>query len=383
MLIVELFVSIDWGVHRGLSSLFTKEVLLVTSFTQIGLVTSTFGLAKAVTNLGLGVLSDKIGRKPAIILGLILSGLGGAMIALSMTYNDMLIGTALIGVGQGSSFVGIMVSINEVVKSNRRGLAMGLFELIAYGGSSLGSAIGGYIAFAQGLRSPFFGIVIVSLVGAIVSFFTVTETREVKKTEEKSPSLDIHESYSTALKRSIPLYIAGFSSKIMDSLTVSFLPLYLAALNMNIAEITAITSAFTLSWALSQPLTGYISDKLGRKKIVLIGLASTAVCVLPYTLTDNFILMLVFSLVLGFSAALFYTPLIAIVGDISPPSLRGTLIGSYRFFRDMGYFAGPIILGIVADTYGILHSFYVTSLVLLITTAVVYVALRGTITANA
>jgi MFS family permease len=260
---------------------------------------------------------------------------------------------------------------------------MGLFELIAYGGSSLGSAVGGYMAFAQGLRLPFFGIVILSVIGAIVGSATIVETRNITKTEIKSTSTDVGGSYSSALKRSIPLYIAGFSSKIMDSLTISILPLYLAVLKMNIVEITAITSAFTFSWALSQPLTGYISDRLGRKKIVVIGLASTAVCVLPYTLIDNFVLMLVLALALGFSAALFYTPLLAMVGDISPPSLRGTLIGSYRFFRDMGYFAGPILLGIVADTYGILYAFYVTSLILFITTAVVYAASRETLIANA
>jgi hypothetical protein len=58
------------------------------------------------------------------------------------------------------------------------------------------------------------------------------------------------------------------------------------------------------------------------------------------------------------------------------------LIGSYRFFRDMGYFAGPIILGIVADTYGILHAFYVTSLILFVTTVVVYAASRENLAGN-
>ena len=92
--------------------------------------------------------------------------------------------------------------------------------------------------------------------------------------------------------------------------------------------------------------------------------------------------MTTLALTLGFGAALFYTPLVAMVGDIAPSGLEGTLIGSYRFFRDMGYSAGPIILGIIADAYGIQYSFYITSLILLVTTIIVYATSRETIVAS-
>ena len=128
LLIVEFFAGTNTGIHRGLYSLFTREILLVSSFAQIGFVVSIFGLAKSFTNLGIGSLSDKIGRKPTILLGLILTGFGGLLISVSAGYNDMLTGTALMGVGSGSYAVGIMVSINEIITSARRGLAMGLFE---------------------------------------------------------------------------------------------------------------------------------------------------------------------------------------------------------------------------------------------------------------
>ncbi|MEM2094550.1 MAG: MFS transporter, partial [Candidatus Bathyarchaeia archaeon] len=151
-----------------------------------------------------------------------------------------------------------------------------------------------------------------------------------------------------------------------------------AGLQMSVMEITVVTSAFTFTWALCQPLTGHISDKLGRKKVVVLGLASTAVIILPCVLTRDFILMVVLALALGFGAALFYTPLVAMVGDMAPPSLEGTLIGSYRFFRDMGYFVGPTLLGAISDAYGLQCSFYVTSLSLLVTTVIVCVFCRET-----
>ncbi len=376
LLAVNFLVGASWGIHRGLYSLFVKDVLLITSFTQIGLVVSVFGITKTMTNFSLGALSDRVGRKPTIILGAILWGLGGAMIALATTYDMVLVGTALFGLGQGSSLVGIMVSINETVPNTRRGLGMGLFELVVYGGSSFGSALGGYLAVVYGLRMPFYSIVILSIIATVVCIVMVSETKVPEKKVEKLESSQGQGSYIKHLIHLTPLYISGFSSKIMDSFIWSFLPLYLTGLKMDVAEIATITSAFTFSWSLSQPLSGHISDKLGRKKLVLLGLVSTAASFLLYMLTSDFVLILVFALMQGFAAALFYTPLVAMVSDAAPPNLEGTLIGSYRFFRDMGYFVGPILLGVIADSHGLQFSIYATSLSLLIAMVIVQFSSR-------
>ena len=378
LLIVEFFAGTNTGIHRGLYSLFTREILLVSSFAQIGFVVSIFGLAKSFTNLGIGSLSDKIGRKPTILLGLILTGFGGLLISVSAGYNDMLTGTALMGVGSGSYAVGIMVSINEIITSARRGLAMGLFELAAYGGQTFGTTLGGYIAITGGLRLPFSYIIVIASLGAVTCFFLVPETKVQKETRDKAPSLKDHGFSRTPFRYLIPLYIAGFSSKILDSFVWSFLPLYLKGLQLSLMEITFITSAFTLSWALSQPLAGHISDRRGRKSLVLIGLVSSTINILLYSLTSNFIIMLILALILGFGTALFYTPLLAMVGDLAPLNHAGTLLGSYRFFRDLGYLFGPILLGVVADTYGFNYTFYITSLSLLIATIIVYIFSRET-----
>lgn len=378
LLFVEFLAGGVWGIHRGLSSLFAKEALLITSFTQIGLVVSVFGLTKAVTNLGLGALSDRVGRKPIILLGMVLSGLGGVIIASASSYIEMLVGTALIGLGGGGAFIGIMVSIIETVTSTRIGLAMGLFELAAYGGSSFGTALGGYLAVAEGLRYPFYIILALSAAGAAAGLFVIPETRPLKREKQKA-STGLRGRYAATLRDLMPLCVAGFSSKIMDSLVWSFLPLLLVGLGMGIAEVVAVTSSFTFSWALAQPLTGHISDKLGRKRIILIGLFTSAISILPFMLTENFLLLLVLALALGVEMALFYTPLIAMVSDIAPPELEGTLIGIYRFFRDMGYFVGPILLGEVADAYGLNYAFYVASLSLFIAMVVLYFSSKETL----
>jgi len=374
-ILLELLAGIEWGIHRGLSSLFAKQVLLITSFTQIGYIVSIFGLSKATTNLIFGVISDKIGRKPVIIIGIILTGLGGALIAAASNYAHMLIGTALIGVGGGATFVGIMVSMTETLP-HQIGLAMGLFELAAYGGSSIGTYFGGNLALERGLRYPFFIFILISTLGAVSSFFILPETK-IKTKDGKTPRISLS-NYRPYFIKIMPLSLAGFSSKIMDSLMISFLPLYLLERQIGLEGVAVILSAFTLSWALLQPLTGHLSDKFGRKMMTVIGLSGSSMTVIALTLTSNYLYLVFLALFLGFEAALFYTPLVAMVSDIAPPEVEGTLIGSYRFFRDMGYFIGPVILGKIADMYKLDYSIYLTSVILLVAVIVLIFKLKET-----
>jgi DHA1 family multidrug resistance protein-like MFS transporter len=183
LLVFELVAGIQWGIHRGLSSLFAKQILSIISFTQIGVIVSIFGVSKAITNLIFGAISDRTGRKPVIIVGIILTGIGGAVIGSSTRYVSMLFGTALIGVGGGAAFVGIMVSMTEVLPL-QIGLAMGLFQLAAYGGSSIGTFLGGIFSVSYGLRYPFYSLAIISGLGAVLGIFLLPETKP-KKIEGK------------------------------------------------------------------------------------------------------------------------------------------------------------------------------------------------------
>ena len=362
LLFVESLAGIVWGIQRGLSSLFAKEILMTTSFTQIGMVTSVFGITKAITNLGMGTLSDRVGRKPVIVVGGIVSALGGMVIASANHYTGLLLGTALIGLGGGSTFVGIMVAMTEAIPT-RIGLAMGLFQLAAYGGSTLGTSLAGNLAVTYGLRQPFTVLMVISAIAAIASFLFIPEADRHGKDESTRPKEKVK--ITSYIEQLGPMYFAGFSSKIMDSLVVSFLPLYLTGIGMDIGRVLTVMSAFTFSWALLQPLTGHASDRLGRKRLIVVGLAGSVISVVSFTLTSNFTLLVACSLFLGVEAAFFYTPLVAMVSDIAPSELEGTLIGSYRFFRDMGYFVGPLLLGAIADRVGLTTTFYVTSLILL------------------
>ena len=371
LLLLELLSGIMWGIHRGLSSLFAKDELLITSYTQIGYIVSLFGLSKAITNLLFGATSDKIGRKPVIVIGILLTGIGGAIIGNSSSFVFMLLGTILVGVGGGATFVGIMVSLTEVLPL-QIGLAMGLFELAAYGGSSIGTYIGGLVSLSYGIRFPFYLFIIISIISAIMCLTLLPETNTILTSFNKPKSV-FSKIIIDEFKKIIPLCVAGFSSKILDSLIISFLPLYLLSMQLGLTQISLVLSSFTFSWALVQPISGHISDRIGRKQITLIGLAGSSVIIWLFIGIVNYSYLVILAIFLGVGAALYYTPLVAMVSDIAPPEIEGAIIGVYRFFRDMGYFLGPIILGKIGDIYGLKYSFFLTSITLMAACMILYI----------
>jgi MFS family permease len=150
---------------------------------------------------------------------------------------------------------------------------------------------------------------------------------------------------------------------------------------MDVKEITAVSAVFTLVWSLTQPLTGRWSDHVGRKRLITLGLLSTSICILSYPFITRFYFFIVISIIMGLGAALYYTPLLAMVGDMSPSHLRGTFIGGYRFFRDLGYFLGPIILGAIADGYKLTYTFYAASITMLLAACVIHIFSHETLEA--
>jgi MFS family permease len=200
--------------------------------------------------------------------------------------------------------------------------------------------------------------------GAASSIFLLPETKS--KNVDGNQRNILPKTFFQDFIKIAPLCAAGFSSKILDSLIISFIPLYLLEAQFGLVEISIVLSAFTLSWALLQPISGHLSDKIGRKKITLVGLVCSSITIIAFTGTDNYLSLVLLAFVLGVEAALFYTPLVAMVSDIAPQEIEGTLIGSYRFFRDMGYFFGPIFLGRIADVYRLEYSIYITSAIVML-----------------
>ena len=155
---------------------------------------------------------------------------------------------------------------------------------------------------------------------------------------------------------------AGCIEKFVDALVWVFFPAYLYARGLSVVEIGWVVGTYGFVWGGSQLWTGPLSDAFGRKWPIVAGMWICALGVVLVMYVDGLFAWCLSAAVTGVGMALLYPTLIAAVGDISHPNWRGSSLGVYRFWRDLGYGIGALLLGAAADIFGSLESgFWLTA----------------------
>jgi MFS family permease len=136
-------------------------------------------------------------------------------------------------------------------------------------------------------------------------------------------------------------------------------------------KIGILVGLYGLSWGFFQLGVGPISDKVGRKWIIVAGMWISGFSIFLTTLQSGFQYWLVTSILTGVGMALLYPTLIAAISDLAQPAWRASALGVYRMWRDSGYAIGAIIIGIIMDVFSLTMSFYLTAILMLISGALV------------
>ena len=131
-----------------------------------------------------------------------------------------------------------------------------------------------------------------------------------------------------------------------------FYPVYLYEQGLSLFHIGIVVGIYGFVWGTLQTVTGKLSDHIGRMKPIVAGMWICAVGVAMKLYGDDIIWWSLSAAITGLGMALLYPNLSAAVNDISHPNWRGSAIGVYRFWRDLGYGVGALILGLVADIHG-------------------------------
>ena len=117
-------------------------------------------------------------------------------------------------------------------------------------------------------------------------------------------------------------------------------------------EIGLLASIYPAVWGAGQLGTGWISDYVGRKSLVVAGMLLQSLAIAGFVIMPGFTWWVAESVLLGVGTALVYPTLLAVVSDAARVPERATAVGIYRFWRDSGYAAGAIIAGVIADAAG-------------------------------
>ena len=385
LVLVNAFVGGMVGLERTVVPLIGSEQFGLVLRTAIFSFIVSFGLVKAVSNLVSGTLADKIGRKKVLLAGWIFGVPVPFMIMLAPSWGWIVAANVLLGVNQGLCWSMTVLMKIDLVGPRGRGLAVGLNEFAGYIAVGLTAFLTGYIASAYGLRpEPFYLGVGYALLGLLVSFFLVRDTQEHVRLElsehppEPTP-LGFREVFARTSYKDRNLFAcsqAGLINNLNDGMSWGVFPLFFSAFGLGVERIGILKAVYPAAWGMLQVVTGPLSDRWGRKGLIVGGMWVQAGGIFLTVATRSFGWWMVGSLLLGVGTAMVYPSLIAAVSDESHPSWRARSLSVYRFWRDLGYAVGALCAGIIADTLGISWAIGTVGVLTFLSGAVVAVALQ-------
>jgi MFS family permease len=364
LMVVNAFVGGMVGMERSILPAIAEEEFHLVARTAVLSFIVVFGLAKAMTNLLAGRFSDRVGRKQILVAGWCIAAPVPFMLMWAPTWNWILFGNALLGISQGFTWSTTVIMKIDLAGANRRGLAMGLNESAGYLAMAGAALATGWIAAHAGLRpEPFYLGVAFVVVGLALSVFLVRETsshvalesrgRLERPSDEVPGSLAIFWRTTVADRNLSSISQAGFVNNLNDGMAWGLFPLYFAAAHMSLERIAVLAAAYPATWGLVQLGTGALSDRVGRKWLIATGMWTQAIGIGVVIVSVTFAGFVAGATLLGIGTAMVYPTLLAAIGDVALPSWRGSAVGVYRFWRDLGYAAGALVAGLSADALGV------------------------------
>jgi len=146
---------------------------------------------------------------------------------------------------------------------------------------------------------------------------------------------------------------AGLVNNLNDGMAWGLFPLYFAAAGLGVEQVGLLAAIYPGVWGLTQLGTGALSDRLGRKGMIVGGMWMQACGIVLVLLGTGFPVWAAAMALLGLGTALVYPTLLAAISDVAHPDWRASAVGVYRLWRDGGYAIGALIAGVVADLLGV------------------------------
>lgn len=361
LVLINAFVGGMVGLERTVVPLIGAHEFRIASATLVTSFIVSFGVVKAATNLVGGQLADRHGRKVLLVAGWLIGLPAPFMIAWGPSWGWIVAANALLGLNQGLAWSMTVIMKVDLVGPKSRGLAVGLNECAGYVTLGLTALATGYVAQRWGLRpAPFYLGMVYAVMGLALSVLVIRDTRahlalELSQHNRLAGPVSLGEVFARTSwgdRNLAAACQAGLVNNLNDGMSWGLFPLFFAGFGLSVGRIGILKAAYPLLWGALQTITGPLSDRWGRKGLIVAGMWVQAAGLALTALTREFAWWLAASLWLGLGTAMVYPALLAAVSDASHPAWRARSLSVYRFWRDLGYAIGALASGLVADFYG-------------------------------
>lgn len=315
------------------------------TMSQIGLVMGSFTMASVVIRPYFGKLADNYGRKRMMLFGAGLFALLFSIYGQIQAITPLYLLRVLHGIAHGGYLAAAYAYIADLAPFRRRGEVMGIYGVANVVAMALFPALGSFIITSTQSFSMLF---IVSIITAAASFLAVFFIDEIKPQESSKQKVSI-----LAIVRQRAVLVASltlFTAATVYGAVITFLPVY--APERGLINFGIFFTTYAIFTLISRVIAGKLSDRFGRRKVILPFLTLVAIATFLFPFLQNLYLLAFIGGCFGLGFGAFMPALNAFVVDETSPQERASALAFFTAFMDVGITTGAVVLGIVGEYWG-------------------------------
>ncbi|WP_374026297.1 MFS transporter [Mycobacterium sp. HNNTM2301] len=336
------------------------------SIKAVTFLVTVFSLSRLCFAPVSGVLVQRLGERRIYIGGLLIVALSTIACAYSQAYWQLLLFRAISGIGSTMFYVSALGLMIHISPPDARGRIAGMFTTSFMVGAVGGPAIGGLTA-GWGLTAPFivYGVAMVGV--AVVLFYGLRNSElaapppPTRSTVTMRQALRVRAYWSALLSN----FATGWAA---FGLRVALVPLFLAdVMGESVGVIGVALAAFAAGNAVAVIPSGYLSDRMGRRTLLIVGLATSGVATAALGIVSSLPAFMVAAAISGATTGIFMSPMQAAVADILGSEARaGIPVAAVQMLSDLGAIVGSVTVGWAAEKLSFGWGFGISGIVLLI-----------------
>jgi len=348
------------------------------SYTEAGLILTSFHLFSFIANFGSGAAVDLVGRRVFLqVISLVIGAAALAAMKWAGGFWSVFVLLAFIG-ATNNLWHPPAISYLSSAYPEKKGYALSLHALGASVGDAIAPLAAGFLLVWLGWRDASTVASIPVFIIALLLLLTLNAREKAANAaanKEKLTRTDYLGGIRDLFRNKAVVTLcamSGFRTVTLMGLLM-FLPLYLAdEMRMAPTAVGATLMAMQIGGLIATPMAGIWSDRSGRRPVVMAGFTGTTLVLAVITLLDNQMLLVAGVSLLGFSLYAARPVMHSWMMDITPPHLSGSsmslLFGTQSAFN----FALPPLCGLIADTWGLTAVFYLLAGTILVANLMVF-----------
>jgi MFS family permease len=318
---------------------------------ELGLIVSGFTFSQFLVQPFFGGLSDRFGRKPFMVGGMVCYGLVASLYVFAEDLPQVFLVRLLHGVGAGMIWPALSAFVIDQSPVERRGETMSFLSGVEMLGFAIGPFLGGLLFSLGGMRLPFLSCSAMAFLASGLIWVFIKEKGSPSRTEQVGWA----KRYGFSSFRLVDirlLCLIGFGEAFVWGAISTLLPVMASRMGILPGKIGWLFSSCFIVYILLQRPVGKWSDRQGRKKPILLGMTIYTLAVFLLSQGGTFSYLMVVLAIAGAGLGI-YSPTVRVaVADLSPEEVRGAGLGIFFTTRMFGFFLGPNVSGLMADRFG-------------------------------